>query len=216
MFLLGVVVLFIALASPLDDLADHYLLSAHMVQHMLLTLVVPPLMLLGTPDWLVRPLLRSRPLAALLRVWTRPLPAFVVFNFVFALAHFPVLYNFALENELAHAAEHLVFLATAFGLWWPLLSPLPELPRLPYALQMLYVIAQTIPGALVGAFVTLADSVLYRTYALAPRVTVLAAREDQQLGGLIMWIGQWSIMFVVLGIVFFVWARREQVRPLRT
>jgi putative membrane protein len=187
-----------------------------MVQHMLMTLVVPPLLLLGTPDWLVRPLLRSYVAEPLLRAWTKPVMAFVVFNAAFALVHFPSIYNFTLENGWAHIVQHLVFLSAATITWWPLVSPLPELPRLPYSLQMLYVILQTIPGGLVGAMITLSGDALYRTYALAPRVSALSPRDDQQLAGLIMWLGSWLIYFLVLTIVFFVWANREQTRTLRT
>jgi putative membrane protein len=215
-FLGGLGMLFLALASPLDALSDRYLLSAHMVQHLIMTLVMPPLLLLGTPGWLLRPLLRSYVFAPVLRLWTRPLPAFLVFNLVFAFAHFPVIYNFTLTDERAHIAQHLIFMATAVVTWWPILSPLKELPGLPYSLQMLYVFLQTIPGALVGAFITLSDGVLYATYAAAPRVTVLSAHSDQQLAGLIMWLGSWALFFVVLTIVFFVWANREQVQTLRT
>lgn len=213
-FLAGIAILFLALASPLDALSDHYLLTAHMAQHMLMTLVMPPLLLLGTPAWLVRPLLRSYLVGPLLRGWTRPLPAFVVFNLVFAFAHFPIIYNFTLQDTYAHVAQHVIFMAAAVVTWWPLLSPLPELPRLPYPLQMLYIFLQTVPGGLVGAMIALTDSVLYRTYAEAPRITALSARADQQLAGLIMWIGSWALFFVVLTIVFFVWAKHDQVQGL--
>lgn len=215
-FLGGVAVLFLALASPLDAWSDHYLLSAHMVQHMLLTYIMPPLLLLGTPGWLVRPLLRSRLIRPILQVWTRPMPAFVVFNLLFGMSHFPAIYNLTLEHEPAHVALHLLYMATAVVTWWPLLSPLPELPRLSYGQQLLYICLQTIPSGLIGAMITLSGGVLYPTYAAAPRVTALSPQADQQLAGLIMWVGGWAIFFVALTIVFFVWAHREQVRTLRT
>jgi putative membrane protein len=214
-FLVGAALLFLSLASPLDALSDGYLLSAHMTQHLIMTLIVPPLLLLGAPGWLLRPLLRSYVVAPVLRIWTRPLAAFAVFNLTFALIHFPVLYEFTLRHTWAHVAQHLLFITTALITWWPLLSPLRELPALPYSLRMLYVCAQTLPGALVGALITLSDGVIYATYAAAPRITVLSAREDQQLAGLIMWLGSWALFFLVLTIVFFVWASREQVRTLR-
>jgi putative membrane protein len=215
-FLGGVAVLFVALASPLDALSDHYLLTAHMVQHMLLTYIMPPLLLLGTPGWLIRPLLRSWLVDGLLRAWTRPVAAFAVFNLLFGLSHFPPIYTFTLEHEAAHIALHMLYLATAVVTWWPLLIPLPELPRLSFGLQLLYICFQTIPSGLIGALITLNDGVLYATYAAAPRVTALSPRADQQLAGLIMWVGGWAIFFVVLTIVFFVWAGREQARTLRT
>jgi putative membrane protein len=215
-FLTAVGLLFLSLASPLDALSDGYLLTAHMVQHLIMTLIVPPLMLLGTPGWLLRPLLKSYVVGPLLRIWTRPVAAFAIFNLSFALIHFPTLYEFTLRNTWAHVGQHLMFIGTALITWWPLLSPLRELPALPYALRMLYICAQTIPGALVGSLITLSDGVIYATYAAAPRVTVLSPREDQQLAGLIMWLGSWVLFFGVLTIVFFIWANREQVRPLRT
>lgn len=209
-FLAGLGVLMLALASPLDTLSDRYLLSAHMVQHMLLTLTMPPLLLAGTPGWLLRPLLRRSAMALQVRFWTRPLVAFLAFNLTVGLSHFPLIYNFTLENHGAHIAEHLAYMATAVLMWWPLLSPLPELPRLSYPLQMLYMFLQTIPGALVGSLITLSDRLLYPVYAAAPRLWGLSPQADQQLGGLIMWIGVSTLFFAIMTVVFFVWASREE------
>jgi putative membrane protein len=209
-FLSGVLVLFLALASPLDGLADGYLFSAHMLQHMLLTMVLPPLLLMGTPGWLLRPALRSPLVAAPARLLTQPVPAFLVFNLLYAFAHFPVVYSLTLENQAVHVGSHLLFMAVGVATWWPILSPLPELPRLPAPGQMLYLCLQTIPGALVGALITLSEAPLYRVYAQAPRVTWLSPLEDQQLAGLLMWLGSATIIFAALTIVFFVWARREE------
>jgi putative membrane protein len=214
-FLAGVLVLFLALASPLDALADGYLFSAHMLQHMLLTLVMPPLLLLGAPGWLLRPPLRSPLVAAPARLFSRPAPAFLAFNLLYSFAHFPLLYNLTLEHQAAHVAAHLLYMAAGVITWWPILSPLPELPRLPAPAQMLYLCLQTIPGALVGALITLSEAPLYRVYAQAPRVTALSVLEDQQLAGLLMWLGSATIIFAALTIVFFVWARREEQKSLR-
>ncbi len=209
-FLVGVSALFLALASPLDELSDHYLLSAHMLQHLLLTLVMPPLLLLGTPAWLLRPLLRSQRLAALARFWTRPLVAFLVFNVTIAFSHFPVIYNLALEDEHLHIALHLAYMVSAVVAWWPVVSPLPELPPLSYPLRMLYLFLNTIPGGLVGALISLSDHVIYPTYAAAPRLFGLTALGDQQLGGLIMWLGVSTYYFALMTVVFFIWANREE------
>jgi putative membrane protein len=213
-FLLGVGLIWLALGTPLDVLSDRYLLSAHMVQHMLLTLVMPPLLLLGTPGWLLRPALRSPLVEAPARFLTRPLVAFALFNLTIAVSHLPLIYNFTLEDHRAHVIEHLAYMVTAVITWWPILSPLPELPRLSYPLQMLYVFFQTVPGALVGSLITLANEVLYPVYAAAPRVSPLSPMSDQQLGGLIMWIGSSTYFFILLTVIFFVWASHEEVPVL--
>src|SRR5262245_19562673 len=129
LFLLGVLILFAATVSPLDTLSG-YLLSMHMVQHLLMTLVVPPLLLVGTAGWLLRPLLGlplGRPIG---RALTHPVVAFLLFNAVFVIWHVPALYDLALRNDAVHILEHGLFLATAMLTWWPIFSPLDELPRL--------------------------------------------------------------------------------------
>jgi putative membrane protein len=213
-FLSGVAVIFLALGTPIDTLSDGYLLSVHMVQHLLLTLVMPVLLLIGTPGWLLRPLLRSWLVARLARWCTRPLVAFALFNVPLAVSHWPVFYNQALVDHRLHIVQHLLYMVTATITWWPVLGSLPELPRLAYPLQMLYLFVQTLPGGLVGAMIALSSSVLYPVYAAAPRVSSLSALADQQLGGLIMWLGAPTIIFVAMTCVFFTWAGREEVRAL--
>jgi putative membrane protein len=213
-FLGGVLTMALALLSPLDDLSDHYLFTAHMLQHLLLILVVAPLLLLGIPDWLFRDLLRRTRLTPVARVARHPLIAFGLFNLIFAVAHVPALYELALASEPVHAAEHLVFLATAVVMWLPVLSPLPEL-RYPPLGQVLYLFLQTLPSGLVGALLAASGTAVYATYVLAPRVSPLSAQEDQQLGGLIMWVGTGFYFLIASGIVFFAWAAREEAANRR-
>ena len=210
-FLSAMLVLFLALESPLDTAGDTYLLSAHVVQHLLLVLVVPPLLLFGTPGWVLRPLLGVAPLAAVARVLTRGPVAFAVYNVVFSLAHLPVFFDLTLRNEGVHIAEHLLFIATGVLAWWPVLSPVPELPRLSYPFQMLYVFLQTLPCSLVGALITLSGDVLYAPYAAAPRVWgSVTPLGDQQIGGLAMWIGGSVYYFLAFMVIFFLWAQHEE------
>src|SRR2546428_375315 len=215
-FMLALLGLVVALVSPLDDLADHYLLSMHMVQHLLLTLVIPPLLLLSTPAWMLRPLL-SVPLAApVLRRLTAPVSAYLLFNGVFAGWHAPALYELTLSNEAVHVLEHLMFMATAFLAWMPIVSPLPELPRLPYPAMVLYLFLQSVIPTVLGGLITFADGVLYPTYASAPRVWGMSALEDQQWGGLIMWIPGAFVYLTALTVVWFVWFEgKEKVGEIR-
>ena len=209
-FLSAMLVLFLTLESPLDTAVDGYLLSAHMVQHLLLVLVVPPLLLFGTPGWVLRPLLGVAPLAAAGRVLTCGPVAFAVYNVVFSLAHLPVVFDLTLRNEGVHIAEHLLFIATGVLAWWPVLSPVPELPRLSYPFQMVYVFLQTLPCSLVGALITLSGDVLYAPYAAAPRVWGVTPLGDQQIGGLAMWIGGSLYYFLAFMVIFFLWAQHEE------
>ncbi len=209
-FLTGILVLFIALNGPIHELSDDYLFSAHMVQHLLLTLIMPPLLLIGLPAWLLRPVLRSPALTVTARTLTSPLVAFGIYNVAFAGWHLPQFYNWALENHNVHIVQHLMFIGAAVLVWWPVVNPLPELARLSSPVQMLYLFALGVPMSVVSALITLSDSVLYAWYADAPRVFNLSALDDQQMGGLIMWVPGMMVYWVAITIVFFRWSRREE------
>ena len=205
-FAAGWVLLFLALQGPLHDLSDHYLFSAHMVQHLVLTLFVPPLLLAGTPPGLLRPALRVRPLAAAARAATRPLVAFGLYNLVFAVWHVPALYDLMMRNHDVHVAVHLLFLASAVLLWWPVAGPLPELNRVSAGAAMLYLFLAGIPMMALASLIALADHVVYTWYEQAPRLWALSALEDQKLGGLIMWVPGSFVLWGAMTIVFFRWA----------
>jgi putative membrane protein len=205
-FVSGILTLFLALTGPLGDLAGTFLFSAHMVQHLMLTVIAPPLLLFGTPGWLIRPLVLSPPLAPLARVVTRPAIAFAVFSVILTAWHLPVLYNLSLADRGVHITMHLMFIASAVVGWWPLMSPLPELPRLSLPMQMLYVSLLGVPMVVVAALVTLADGILYPHYAAAPRLWGISALQDQKIGGVIMWVPGHMVFLVALSIVFFRWA----------
>ena len=208
-FFAGILVAALALLSPLHLLGERYLLSAHMVQHLLLTLVVPPLLLLGTPGWMLRPLLRFRLVRRAAGTLLTPVPAFVLFNLVFVAWHAPPIYQLALTSVPAHAVEHGAFLGLALLTWWPVFGPLPEFPRLPYGAQVLYLFFESLPPTLLGAVISLAEVPLYPIYWAAPRLFGLTPLGDQQLGGLIMWIPGALAYFLVLTVVFFLWLERR-------
>jgi putative membrane protein len=216
-FALGLLALLGALNGPLHDLSDWYLFSAHMVQHLILTLVVPPLLLTGTPGWmadaLLRPLLARRATGALVRTLTRPLPAFAAYAVGLIVWHLPTPYNTALEVHGWHVVEHVVLLATATLGWWPILSPSTLVPPLPYAAQLLYLFVFGMPMTVVAAMVTAAETVLYPFYEAAPRITDLTPLADQRLGGVIMWVPSGLIPLIAFTAVFFRWAAAEADEP---
>ena len=209
-FYAALLVIFCSLNGPLHDLSDYYLFSAHMVQHLLLTLAMPPLLLWGVPGWMLRPLLRVPVVGAAARLVTRPAWAFALFNVVVAAWHLPPVYNLAMASHPVHIVQHLMFMSTAVLMWWPLLSPLPELPRLSYPGQMLYCFLMSIPMSIVAIYVAMADRVLYPAYAAAPRVWGITPMTDQHIGGLIMWVPGGLFFYVVMSFVFFQWAQKQE------
>jgi putative membrane protein len=208
-FYAGILVAAFALLSPLHVLGESYLLAAHMTQHLLITAAVPPLLLLGTPGWMLRPALRVGPVRRLAGALLTPIPAFLLFNAVFAIWHAPPLYQLAMVNPLAHAAEHTSLLLLALVTWWLVCGPLPEFPRLPHGAQVLYLFFQSLPPTILGAIIALAEVPIYPRYWAAPRLFGLSPLADQQLGGLIMWIPGALAYFVALSVVFFLWLERR-------
>jgi len=209
-FASGLLVMFATLNGPIHDLSDDYLFSAHMVQHLLLTLAIPPLLLAGTPGWMLRPVLLRRGIRTVARFFTGARVAFVVFNLTIAFWHLPPFYNAAMAHHSLHIVEHLMFMASAVLMWWPLLSQLPEFPRLAYPGQMLYSFLMSIPMSIVAVYIAMADHVLYPAYNAAPRVLPLSPLEDQLLGALIMWIPGGLIFMIIMSVIFFKWNARGE------
>lgn len=209
-FFLGLLAFAVALLSPLEPLSDDFLFSGHMVQHILITIVGPPLILLGIPTWLYEATAQ-----ALGRVWTawrlltRPLLAFALFNLTFALVHFPAFYNLALRNENVHILEHVLLWSTAFIGWWPVLAPSVALGALSRPLKGLYLLGCTLPGQVVGALLTFAGSVVYDEYEKASRVWGLSPLTDQQIGGLIMWVLVGNFFLAVALLTLGRWAAAQ-------
>lgn len=209
-FIAGLIILFVALGPPLDDWSDHYLLLAHMVQHLLLILLAAPLLLVGIPGWMLEPLTRNRVTNTIGYWLTRPVIAYAIANLVVILWHVPVLYDAALRSQPLHVLEHATFIATGILAWWPIAGPLPQWPRLPLPLQSLYFFAMTIPGSLVGAFITFAEPGLYTPYDTARRIFNIDLATDQQAAGLLMWVFVSTVYLGLITYTFFKWTNREE------
>lgn len=208
-YLLGVTALWLGADWPIDELSDA-LFSVHMVQHLLFSLVAPPLLILGTPGWLLRRLLRPRPVLAVMRVVTRPLVALVVFNAWVAVYHVPAVVDLSVTNEPFHLVSHVTWVATAVVMWWPVLSPLPELPHLSYPVRMLYLFAQSIVPTVPASFLTFGRTPLYSTYEASARPWGVSVLTDQQVAGLVMKIGGGFLLWVVIAWLFFRWAFEDR------
>ncbi len=197
----GLLVIVLALLSPIDALADQ-LFWAHMVEHLLLILVAAPLLLFGAPLlpilWGIPSgdrravarlfLVRRSPIHRVFTWLTQPLVSGVLFIVTIGYWHIPVFYDAAQGRTLIHDLEHLMFFVTALLYWWPVIHPTGGKRRLGYGLAIFYLLPPSIEGALVGAFLTFAPTPIYATYRHVGTLFGLTGQEDQQLGGLIMWI----------------------------
>jgi len=210
LFVGGAGVLWLASEWPIHDLAEGYLYSAHMVQHLLYSLVAAPLLVAGTPGWLVRRVLEVRPFGAAFRFVVRPLPALVLFNAVLLFTHWPAVVGASVSSELTHFSLHVLIVGSAYAMWWPIVSPLPELPPLAPPMQMLYLFVQSLAPTIPASFLTFGTSPLYPVYATFPRIWEMSALTDQLIAGLTMKLVGGAILWAVIAVVFFRWGNREQ------
>jgi putative membrane protein len=209
-FSFGVLVLWVGADWPIHDLAERYLYSAHMVQHLLFTLVAPPLLLAGMPPWLLRLLLRPRPVQRAFGFFTRPLVAFIVFNGVLLFTHWPAVVDASVRSEGLHFGLHVVLVLSALAMWWPVMSPMPEMPPLSPPGQMLYLFLQSLAPTIPASFLTLGSSLLYPVYGTFPRIWGISAHSDQLVAGLIMKLAGGAILWGFITVIFFRWHDREQ------
>jgi putative membrane protein len=204
-FHLGTLVGLLALVSPLDELGDAYLFSAHMVQHLLLIFVTAPLWLVGAPGWLVDRII-PKGLDELAKRLTNPMSAFIAFVSVLYVWHIPAVYNLAQESETIHILEHLTFIGAALLGWWPVAgAETSRLSKPEPPLRMLYLFLLAIPCTGLAAVLTFARRPLYPFYVDAPHIFGLDPQQDQRLGGLLMWLPTHMILLLALGITFFKW-----------
>lgn len=210
LFTLGVVTMWIFADWPIHELSEDYLFSVHMIQHMAFSLVGTPLMLLGMPSWLMRLVISPRLIRPIARFVTRPVTAIVIFNGYLVFSHWPVFVDIVLTSEFAHAAAHVVLVMTALIMWWPVLSPLAEMPRLSHPAQLLYLFLQTVVPTVPASFLTFATTPFYKVYAEAPRIIAMSAVTDQRVAGLIMKLGGGFFLWGVIAVLFFRWSSREE------
>ena len=212
-FFCGLAAIFFALASPLDAFAG-WLLVVHMIQHLLLTMVAPPLLLLGSPmlpllsglprgftSGSLSPFLTSPALHRIGRFLVHPFFAGPLFIFSNLFWHVPPLYETALRSATWHQVEHLCFLLTALLFWWPVIQPWPSRPALPRWVMIPYLLAADLQNTALAAFLSFYEGVLYPTYAAAPRISEMSALEDQAAAGAVMWVPGSIVFLVPVGVI---------------
>lgn len=229
-FLGGLATILVAIASPLDALAG-LLLQAHMIQHMLLMMVAPPLILLGAP---AIPMLRGLPLPLLKNglgpflAWpplrrlghflAHPVIGWVSFAVTTWAWHVPALYELALRSEFWHAVEHTSFLSTALLFWWPVIQPWPSRPQWPRWAMIPYLLLADIQNTALSALLIFYERVLYPTYATVPPLWGISVLDDQAAAGVIMWVLGSFVFLVPVGWVIYQilspsYARRLDATP---
>jgi putative membrane protein len=223
-WLAGIVAILAALASPIDAYADD-LLTVHMVQHLLLAMVAPPLLALGAPvtlllrisspharKRLILPVLHSR----VVRVVASPFVAWPLFAITMWFAHFSPLYNAALENPTIHVAEHVLFIATGVLFWWPVVAADPIPQRMGYGWRLAYVVLQMPLNAAVGLAIYFAPTVLYPHYATLAPSWRPSALVDQQIGGTLMWGAGDLILLSAVPLIVAAWMRADARQSARS
>ena len=210
-FYTGLLIFYLAVGSPLDQIAERFLLSAHMLQHQLLMYPAAILFLVGLPFWMVDPMLDRPALRRIVRFVTHPLICGLAYTLVISVWHAPFLYDWALRIRLVHVFEHLSFFAVSLGFWWPMLSPSRAFPPISHGAQLLYIVAVIIGMTPAFAYLTFSDDILYPTYEYAPRlVAAFSAGDDQLLAGVMMKIIGMTVSLAAFTRAFRRWYRENQ------
>ncbi len=206
--LAGLAFLWLALDWPIGALGGGYLASVHMVQFLLIAILAPPLLLLGVPDGAWQRLARSR-VARALRLLTHPLVSLAIFQTVLVWTHLPSVVDRLMTTQAGSFAIDTVWLLGGTVFWWPVAAPVPERRRFGYPLKMGYLFLATVLNTMPYAFLTFGETPYYGIYELAPRVSGIPARQDQQVAGLLMKVGGGLILWTAITILWFRWYGRD-------
>jgi cytochrome c oxidase assembly factor CtaG len=211
-FVLGLLFIWIATASPLATL-DHEMLTAHMVQHLLLMTLAPPLILLGMPrkplahgvsrqflQAIGRPL-RSEPMQQFASVVTHPALCWLAAAGTLVVWHIPSVFMLGLRSQMWHGAEQASFFATGLLFWSPVVRPLQNTLKWPESSILLYLFLATLPCDILSGFLVFCDRVVYPVFLSSPRSFGLSALEDQQCSGALMWTCV-TVVYLIAGTVF--------------
>ncbi|MEY3812683.1 MAG: hypothetical protein RI910_1660 [Verrucomicrobiota bacterium] len=211
-FHLGVLVAYVAVGSPLDQLGESFLFWAHMLQHMLLIYISAPLIVTGLPpEFIDGFLLGGRPrLARALRVLTHPITGGLIFTMCFSMWHFPELYEAALRSRPLHVLEHWSMFLPAILMVWPLFSMSAQLPRIGYGQAMFYCFALMIADLPIWAVLIFGDHPIYETYRLAPRISELSASADMIMGAVVMKGFNEVFALGCMAYAFYAWYQRDR------
>ena len=206
----GILLMWVASGWPIHDLGEQALFSMHMLEHMILSLAVPPLLLMGTPRWLADATIGRPAVARLLRPLCKAVPAFVIFNVAFILIHWPEMVDLMLTNDVAHFLIHFLLFFSAFLMWMPVLSPTLAIPKLSRPIQMLYLFCQSLLPTIPASFLTFSTVAVYPIYGNAAEAYGLSAVTDQTIAGILMKLGGGFLIWGTIAVIWFRWTSEER------
>lgn len=242
-FYLGLILLYIAKGAPID-LLSHIMLSAHMIQMVILYLVIPILFILSLPHWIIEKFIELPIIKPIFTFFTHPIIALLLFNFLFALYHLPVIFDFSKSSQLAHVSITTILFILAIFMWWPIVTPLEKYNRLNPLLKMIYLVGSIFIVSIACALIIFAKEPLFEAYSAkgawiqslslcvpidilnglsgnlsgAEFFSPLSTLEDQQLGGILMMFLQQFIYGLIIARIFFGWFsdKNMTIDPLPT
>ena len=201
-FVIAILMLWLASDWPVHDIAEEYLYSAHMFQHMVLSYFMPPLVLLAVPKWLFDSIFgygRARRIVSFL---SKPVIAGVAFNAIVMITHIPQVVNRSVSNGLMHYSLHIALVLTALLVWMPICGPEPKL-HLQSGGKMIYLFLMSVVPTVPAAWLTFAEGSVYKHYDIAVRVWGMSVTTDQQVAGAIMKTGGSVFLWSIIVFIFF-------------
>ncbi len=209
-FVGGISILWFATDWPMHDIAEEYLYSVHMFQHMALTYFMPPLIVLATPQWFIRTLIGSGGVYRAVRFLGHPVRAALLFNVGIMISHVPGVVNASVSNGPLHYFVHVLLVLTSILMWLPVCGPLPELQISPMS-KMIYLFMNSVVATVPAAWLTFAEGVVYKQYNTPVRVWGVTVSNDQQMAGAIMKLGGSIFLWTIIVVMFL----RHFVRTFR-
>lgn len=201
-FVAGILILWLATDWPMHDIAEEYLYTVHMVQHMCLTYFMPPLVVLATPEWFVRTLVGEGRAYRALRLMTFPVCAGLLFNIGVMVSHIPGVVNASVSNGPLHYFVHVVLVLTSILMWLPVCGPFREFQITPMA-KMIYLFLNSVVATIPAGWLTFAEGVVYKHYNISTRVWGVSVSNDQQIAGAIMKLGGSTFLWSIIGVMFY-------------
>ena len=200
-FIAGILIMFLSTDWPVHDIAEEYLYSVHMSQHMALTYFMPPLVVLATPEWFVRILVGNGRAYRALRFFTFPVRAGLLFNLGVVISHIPGVVNASVSNGPLHYFVHVLLVVTSILMWMPVCGPLKELQMAPMP-KMIYLFLNSVVATIPAGWLTFAEGVVYKHYNIPTRVWGVSVSNDQQIAGAIMKLGGSIFLWTIIVAMF--------------
>ena len=200
-FIAGILIMFLSTDWPMHDIAEEYLYSVHMSQHMALTYFMPPLVVLATPEWFVRTLVGDGRAYRALRFFTFPVRAGLLFNLGVVISHIPGVVNASVSNGPLHYFVHVLLVVTSILMWMPVCGPLKELQMAPMP-KMIYLFLNSVVATIPAGWLTFAEGVVYKHYNIPTRVWGVSVSNDQQIAGAIMKLGGSIFLWTIIVAMF--------------